>query len=421
MADGDLPLRTWHFAEGNSRREFGTFFSFLNLSDQPASVMAYYHREDGIRLVQWLGILPHARLSLRANDVVIDKSFGASFYADQDIVVERSTTWGPNQNAETVVGFAAEGKRTWSFAEGTTRGRVSTYFVTQSLSDSPANVTATFVKDDGKRTKRSFQVGARARDSFRVNDLLPDSAFGAIFVADQDVVVERTIMSEGPTGVLGGPGYTPTGSEVGYRTWSFAEGSTRRPYLTYFVMFNPSEEPANTQLRFSLEGGSNKTHRLRLPPLGRIAFDPRDVLPASDFATTITADRPIIAERSYYSTGDGLYGTPGYTTPQPRDGSRSWYFAEGNTTGRIETYFLVLNLTDQPTKVQATYYTGQKPRERVFEVPASGRIGLRANDIVPNATFAARFIADQNVLVERTFYFPGWSGFTALGSGVGRP
>lgn len=420
-APGDAPLRAWHFAEGNSRNEFATYFSLLNLTDQPASVMAYYNRDDGIRLVQWLGVEPRARISFNANEIVGPRAFGASFFSDRDVVVERSTTWGPQQNAETTVGFAPNDKRAWYFAEGTTRSGVSTYFVTQNLTDEPANVRGTFTRDDGSRVQRAFSVPPRGRDAYRMDDLLRDTAFAAAFIADQDIVVERTIMSEGPTGILGGPGYAPAGPEVGYRQWDFAEGSTRRPYTTYFVLFNPDREPANVTLRFTLAGGDAIPRSLRLPGLGRVAFDPRDAVPATDFGTAITSDRPIIAERSYYSSGDGLYGALGYTAGPARDSSRAWYFAEGNTIGQVQTFFLVSNLSDQPAQVQATYFGDDgRPREQTISVAARGRASVRANDIIPNQEFAARFLADQDVLVERTFYFPGWSGFTVVGAGVGR-
>jgi hypothetical protein len=418
----EAPLRVWHFAEGNSRNEFHTFFSFLNLSDQPASVMAHYNRDDGVRLVQWFGIEPRGRLSLNASDVVGARAFGASFTSDQDVVVERSTTWGPRQNAETTLGFAPHGKRDWYFAEGTTRGQVTTYFVTQNLTDSPAIVTATFLRDDGSRDKRSFTLGPRARDATRVNDFLRDTAFAASFTSDEDIVVERTIMSEGRVGVLGGIGYAPAGSEIGSRTWDFAEGSTRRPYQTHFVLFNPAEAAADVRFRFALENGDVRTHDLRLPGLARAAFDPRDVVPGADFGTTITSDRPIIAERSYYSTGDGLYGALGYTPTETRRNSRAWYFAEGNTTSQIETFFVIANFMDRSAEVKVSFFADDdKPRERTVTVPPRSRLSLRANDIIPGKTFAARLLSNQDILVERTFYFPGRSGFTTLGSGAGRP
>jgi hypothetical protein len=445
-------LRVWHFAEGNSRNDFQTFFTLLNLADQPASVTASYDRDDNIRLVQWLGIPPRGRISLNANDVVGPRAFGASFQSDQDVIVERSTTWGPGQNGETTIGFSPVSRRGWHFAEGTTYGSIETYFVTRNLSDAPAEVTATFVADSGKPVRRDFSLAPRARDAFRVNDLLPDTAFSASFFATEDVVVERTILSEGEHGpqavggkreagkpqsqvanglaagersmigqdaygILGGLGYAVSGTEIGARTWSFAEGSTRRPYETVFILFNPGERAATAQLRLTPEGGEPAMKTLAVPALGRATLNARDLVPAGDFTTSVTSDQPIIAERAFGSTGDGLYGTIGYTPNRPRTDSRTWYFADGNTTGGIDTYFVFANLSQRPATVAATYFgNGTERRQSSVTIAPAGRISLRANETVPDQTFAVRFAADQDIVVERTTYFPGGSGFSATGA-----
>lgn len=448
----ETPLRTWYFAEGNSRRDFQTFFTVLNLSDQPTSVTVSYQRDDGIRLMQWLGVEPNARLSFNANEVVGPRAFGASFSADHDIVVERSTTWGPAQNAETSLGFAPKGMRTWSFAEGTTRGLVTTYFVSQNLSDSPATVNATFTRDDGTKQTRSYTLEPRMRDAYRMNDLMRDTAFSATFSSDQDIVMERTIMREsdrpegGATktlsgderkangdagggvnpgtntiGVFGGLGYAPSGDEAGSKAWYFAEGSTRRPYETYFVLFNPGSEATEARLRYAIPGKTAPSQAVQLPPLGRLAINPRNLVDNADFGTIITADRPIIVERSYYSTGDGLYGTAGFTLPPTRSNSKSWYFAEGNTSGGNELFFILSNLTDQAASVRARFFADDgQPREQLLTLPGKGRLSIRANDFVPAQAFATRFLADQDILVERTLYFSGQSGYTTFGGGVGR-
>jgi hypothetical protein len=446
-------FRTWHFAEGNSRNGFDTFFTLLNLSDQPASVSAQYNRDDGIRLMQWLGIEPHARLSLSANDIVGAKAFGASFFADHDIVVERTTTWGPGQNGETLIGFAPDGRRTWHFAEGTTRGRVVTYFVTQNLTDTPASVTASFTRDDGSTEKRLYTVPPRGRDAYRVNDLLKDTAFCTSVRADQDIIVERTIMIEGerpPTpkrsrddkgpnvqtngqtddsfamarnalGIFGGLGYAADGQDPGSRGWEFAEGSTRDPYRTTFVLFNPGQHDTYVRFAFHLEGGGTRKQAVYLPPNSRLAYDPRDVVPGADFATSIDSDYPIIAERAYASTGDGLYGALGYTPAPPHQDSRAWYFAEGNTTNQIEMFFILYNLSASASQVRATYVVeGAPPREQSLSLPAGARLAVRANDVIANGFFSTRFVADQSIVAERTLYLPGGSGFTTMGAGAVR-
>jgi hypothetical protein len=455
---GTAPFRAWHFAEGNSRSGFETYFSLLNLSDQPASVSAQYNRDDGIRLTQWLGIEPHARLSLSANDIVGAKAFGASFYADQEIVVERTTIWGPGQNGETMVGFAPEDLRTWHFAEGTTRGHVTTYFVTQNLTDAPVSVVAVFKGDSGTRT-RQFDVPPRGRDAYRVNDLLQDTAFAATFRADQDIVVERTIMIEGErpptvsrirdaddgnatrsnvqsngqtdegsamlrnaTGIFGGLGYVGSATDLGSRNWELAEGSTRGPYSTNFVLFNPNDHDTYVRFTFRPEYGDARTKAVYLPPVSRLAFDPRDVVPGADFATSINSDYPIVVERVYASSGDGLYGALGHTATGPRKDSRVWYFAEGNTASQIEMFFILYNLSDTSAEVRATHFLEDgATREQTHPLPAGARLAVRANDFVPGSRFATRFVADQNIAVERTIYLPGGSGFTTVGAAaVGR-
>jgi hypothetical protein len=448
---GAVPFRVWHFAEGNSRNGFETYFTLKNVSDQPASVSAQYNRDDGIRLTQWLGIEPRARLSLNANDVVGARAFGASFFSDQDVVVERTTIWGPGQNGETLVGFAPDGKQAWHFAEGTTRGHVTTYFVTQNLTDAPASVTATFTRDDGSTVKRQYDVSPRGRDAYRVNDLLQDTAFSTSIRANQDVVVERTIMIEGerpPTpkrsrddkgpnvqtngqtddsfamarnanGIFGGLGFLASGTEVGSRIWELAEGSTRAPYSTTFVLFNPGQHDTYVRFTFHPEQGRPQTKAVYLSPMSRLAFDPRDVMPAADFGTSISSDYPIIVERAYSSSGDGLYGALGYTPAQPRKDSRLWYFAEGNTTNQIEMYFVLYNRSAQATQVQVTYFVdGASPREAALPLGAGARLAVRANDVVPGGFFSTRFLAEQNIMVERTLYLPGGSGFTTVGAGA---
>jgi hypothetical protein len=352
-----------------------------------------------------------------------------------------------------MVGFAPEGRRAWHFAEGTTRGKVVTYIVTQNLTDESASVTATFTRDDGTSEKRQYDVPPRGRDAYRVNDLLQDTAFSTSVRANRDLVVERTIMLEGerpPTvkrsredkgpnvqtngqtddsfamarnanGIFGGLGYLAAGTEPGSRTWEFAEGSTRDPYSTTFVLFNPGQHDTYVRFTFRLEQGGMKTKAVYLPPTARLAFSPNDIVPAADFATSVSSDYPIIVERAYASSGDGLYGALGYTSALPRKESRTWYFAEGNTASQIEMFFVLYNLSAQSTQVRATYFIdGASSRERTLPLPPGARLAVRANDVVSGGVFSTRFVADQNIMVERTIYLPGGSGFTTVGTGVVR-
>jgi hypothetical protein len=71
--------------------------------------------------------------------------------------------------------------------------------------------------------------------------------------------------------------------------------------------------------------------------------------------------------------------------------------------------------------VRATYVVdGASPREQSLSLPAGGRLAVRANDAVGTGFFSTRFVADQSIVAERTFYLPGGSGFTTMGAGAVR-
>ena len=366
-----VPFRAWHFAEGNSRNGFETLLHPAEPRRSAGRVTAHYNRDDGIRLMQWIGIEPHARLSLNANDVV---GRGRSAPASSPTRTSSSSAPRPGGRARTArrpSGSRPMGSGAWYFAEGTTRGRATTYFVTQNLTDAQPPSSAPFTRDDGSPRSANSTLPPRGRDAYRVNDLLQDTAFSASFRADQDIVVERTIMTEGerpPTvkrsredkgpnvqtngrtdesfamarnavGIFGGLGYVGSATDPA-SSLEFAEGSTRGPYATTFVLFNPGQR--DTDVRFTFRPGAGRRtdqdgHRPGVR--AALAFDPRDVVPAADFATSITSDSSdrrrarLRVQRRRPVRRARVHG------PRRTD-SRAWYFAEGNTTNQIEMFFI---------------------------------------------------------------------------------
>ena len=170
-------------------------------------------------------------------------------------------------------------------------------------------------------------------------------------------------MANNAIGVFGGLGYVSSGAEPAAQLGVRRRRHPGAVHLT-FVLFNPGQQGTDVRFRFQLESGGTRSHTLYLPPLSRVAFDPRDVAPAADFATSLTADRPIVAERAYVTSGDGLYGALGHTAAPPHTDSRAWYFAEGNASSQIETYFVLFNLSTRPGQLALTYYLSGSTREQ---------------------------------------------------------
>jgi hypothetical protein len=411
-------LRVWHFAEGLTRGEFRSYFLVSNLNDRPTSVRAEYQREDGTPLTQWFGVPAQDRVSFGAGHFVGPTTFGVSFYAERDVVVERSIlsnldNEAPGQDGLSTLGFAQDGLRSWHFADGNTYGTTETFYVVRNLTDEPTAVKASFVTDIGTFAERWLALPPRGRLGLDMREVLPDRAFGASFEADRDVVVERTVFFEGQASPLGGLGHASSGTS-GAAIWHFAEANTSGPYSTYFILFNPGPRP--TSVEFVADG--TPLAALYLPPFGRLAYDPTGVAPDTTFGATFRATGPIVAERSYYSTGDGLYGAVGHSPGLGADG-RNWYFAEGNTSAGIETYFIVRSLAASPGTVRAAFHTGDGPPiVQTLPIGPNGRDAFRANDLVPGATFAISFASDVPLVVERVFYFPGSGGHNVVGVGV---
>jgi hypothetical protein len=121
------------FRRGNSRNGFETYFTLLNLSDQPASALHSTTGDDGIRLVQWLGIEPRARGKPECERHRRSQSLWVELLRRPDIV-ERTTTWG-QADGETLVGFAPTGRRPGTSPREHLQG--DDLLRTQNLTDAP--------------------------------------------------------------------------------------------------------------------------------------------------------------------------------------------------------------------------------------------------------------------------------------------
>jgi hypothetical protein len=141
----------------------------------------------------------------------------------------------------------------------------------------------------------------------------------------------------------------------------------------------------------------------------------------------LTADVPIVAERSMYSIGkpdtgpwgDG-HNSFGLTEPALR-----WAIAEGRVGGpdNFHTYVLLANAQDTAAAVTVTYLReqGGPPIVKQYTVPATTRFNIDVNVDVPelqHESFGALIEVTNGVTiaVERSMYWDAdgifWSGGT---------
>lgn len=96
-----------------------------------------------------------------------------------------------------------------------------------------------------------------------------------------------------------------------------------------------------------------------------------------------------------------------------------WFFAEGSTQPPFETWFVVLNPTNQSANLRFIFQLqGGGTVAHDFTVGPRARFSLWANPILPNQAFSTRLDADQPVYAERSMYV-GFDGTVV--PGVPRP
>jgi hypothetical protein len=313
------PATGFHFAEGTTRPGFETYFTIANPESATASVTLTYMKGDGKSATQSLAVAPRSRSTVHPADVLgvaddnaHDFSAVVTCTNGKRIVAERPTYFDyKGWTGGTDVMGATSPSSNFYFAEGTTRPGFDPYFCVENPGDSNANVTLAYMKGDGITTLQNVAVGPRSRSTVRVRDVLGtgddvahDFSAKVSCTNGQNVVVERPMYFD----YKGWPGGSDViGAKAPAVSFSFAEGTTRTDFDTYFTIQNPGNSAANVTLTYMKGDGKTATQSLVVPATSRATVHPADVLgvgndAAHDFSTvaSCTNGRSIVVERPMY-------------------------------------------------------------------------------------------------------------------------
>ena len=133
-----------------------------------------------------------------------------------------------------------------------------------------------------------------------------------------------------------------------------------------------------------------------------------DVLPNTDFSTQVSADVPVIAERSMYwnnGTGEACHDSVGMSS-----GHKTFYLPDGQTSGGRETWTLVQNPNANAVGVDITYMRPDGTGNVKFSdiVPANSRKSYNPADKVPDGRAAIMVTCtagNKKIMVERAMYW----------------
>jgi hypothetical protein len=327
----------WFLAEGYTGPGFHTWLLMSNPSDYLARVKVSYLREEGEPLEQEYELLPRSRSTVYVNQVPGLGSTGVSVLAESlngvGFVAERAMYFDfyGRKGGSGGVGLA-ELSTQWFLAEGYTGAGFDTWLLLANPGEETAQVEVDFLLEGKSRVTRPLEVPPRSRYTLHVNGEVPPGNVSTRVTSTNGVplAAERAMYFDyrGRKG-----GHASAGSTLAWYEWNFAEGYTAGSFDTWLLLANPGDEEARVTCSFMLEGGGSVRREYRVPPGSRFTV-PVDEIPGLEsaaFATQVTSDRPVVAERAVYFDyrgWDGGSDSRGVTTPQ-----REWHFAEGYTGG----------------------------------------------------------------------------------------
>lgn len=326
---------------------------------------------------------------------------------------------------------------TWLFAEGSTSSLLGfeDELLLANPNNAPVEVTISIFTQDGDAIAPfGMSLAPLSRTGLSVRSIpgVGDRAGIALRVkASATIVAERTMYWGGGAfrGAKAWPaavtdmrgGHNEKGANAGAKTWYFAEGEGKF-FNTFISVANANPTPATVTASYRNDAGQEFRQTDVVPANGRRTFWPTALLSPqlaegrAGFATTVTSDIDVVAERQmYWGPGApfgirGGHAAMGVTTPSPR-----WLFAEGvqGGAGGFDTYLLLFNQQQTPTTVTIKFFgNGGVQLAEVVRTMAPGTRDNVPASVVPglaNEAFAIQVDASQPIVAERAVY---WRGLT---------
>jgi hypothetical protein len=288
----------------------------------------------------------------------------------------------------------------WYFVNGdTTNGRTTTLSI---LNPNSANATVkmTFLYQAAPEQHTTQIVPAHALARIDLG-LVAGSGrvISTILESDQRISAESSITYPG------GDSATSVGATGPATRWYLAEGYTSHGFSETIHIMNPNSTFATVDVQFlPFNGNPVRETRFVMLPGSNIQFDAGLFVPDLSVSAIVSADKPIVVERSMHFgfNGRGAHDNIGGTAP-----STVWIFAQGESAVDRQTFFTILNPNlAAPAVVTATFFNslGQPVGARTVIVDPLHRGNIKLNDVLPTAEVATILTSNVPVVVERPFY-----------------
>ncbi|MBU4386322.1 MAG: hypothetical protein KKH73_04930 [Actinobacteria bacterium] len=193
------PSGTWYFPEGSSDWGFECWLLVQNPNRQEATCKVTYMIEGGGPRTFEKKLQANSRRSFNIGDDIGMKDTSIRVDANVPVVAERSMYVENKKRKEGHVSIGADSpSRDFFLAEGSTAWGFTTYILVQNPNSDSAQVTLTYMTDEGLRTQPVFTIPPNSRKTVRVNDVLPDVDFATYIHGSVPIVAERAMYRDFP-------------------------------------------------------------------------------------------------------------------------------------------------------------------------------------------------------------------------------
>jgi hypothetical protein len=341
---------------------------------------------------------------LIAEDGAPGDRFGASAAVAAGIVILGAPGADVGQNVDQGAVYVSDQRFQLYFAEGAT-GFFQTDVSLFHPSYGSTNVLVRLNPTDGSgRVEVPVTLGDLGRYTIDVNRALGDRATGVWIQiwSDTPIVATRQMRWGSPTW-----GSTLENSALDRsEAWYFAEGSTAFSNL-FYVIANPNAAAANVTIQYLRSGGAPIAQEVVVPARERRTIWANAVpgLGSTQVGAVISADRPVVAERTMYA-GEGLkMGTTSLGAPAL---SSQWLFAEGETS-LADTFLALANPGDAAAEVTVDFRLADGDLlTKTYEVPATSRRTIFVDHVDPalaSTTLTMKVSSNVPIVAERAMWW----------------
>jgi hypothetical protein len=277
----------------------------------------------------------------------------------------------------------------------------------------PATVVVSYLREGGSPVYRSYSLMPGSRSTVLGADVpeLTNTSFAAAVSAVPGVIAERTMRwrLNGGDGASGAKALSTPSTQ-----WFLAEGNAGY-FQTFVLLANPGSVATTATVDFLLDGGGvvRRTYTVNANQRYTIWTNQINELAMRSFATTVRADQPILVERAMYFSGvHGVY-EGGHGSAAVTAGARNWFLAEGSTGALFEMFVLISNPNAFAVTATVQYLTpAGLARTETRSLPANSRTTIPVDGLpgLGNTDVSCSISASDNIIVERSMYWPGVPG-----------